>query len=113
VLSLPIAVLIGFAFASVGMALTTYMRSWADFEYVSAVTLPLFLFSATFYPVSSYGDWAWVVQLSPLYHGVALVCAVNLGQFSWSMLGHIAVLVAMTMVGLVVASRRIAALLLK
>ena len=113
VLSLPICVLIGFAFASVGMALTTYMRSWADFEYVSAVTLPLFLFSATFYPVSSYGDWAWVVQLSPLYHGVALVRAVNLGQFSWSMLAHVAVLVAMTMVGLVVASRRIAALLLK
>ena len=49
------------------------MRSWADFEYVTAVTLPLFLFSATFYPLSSYGDWAWVVQLSPLYHGVALV----------------------------------------
>ena len=32
------------------------MRSWADFEYVSAVTLPLFLFSATFYPLSSYGE---------------------------------------------------------
>ena len=72
------------------MALTTYMRSWADFEYVTAVTLPLFLFSATFYPVSSYGDWAWVVQLSPLYHGVALVRAVNLGMFEWAMLGHVA-----------------------
>ena len=45
------------------------------------MTLPLFLFSATFYPLSSYGDWGWVVQLSPLYHGVALVRAANLGQF--------------------------------
>ena len=87
VLALPICVLIGFAFASVGMALTTFMRSWADFEYVPAVTLPLFLFSATFFPLSSYGSWAWVVQLSPLYHGVALVRAANLGQFEWSVAG--------------------------
>ena len=53
---LPFSVLIAFAFGSAGMAITTYMRSWVDFEYVTAVTLPLFLFSATFYPVSSYGD---------------------------------------------------------
>ena len=79
ILAVPAAVLIGFAFASIGMACTTYMRSWADFEYVPAVTLPLFLFSATFYPISQYGSWAWVVQLSPLYHGVVLVRAANLG----------------------------------
>ena len=113
VLALPACVLIGFAFASMGMALTTYMRSWADFEYVSAVTLPLFLFSATFYPLSSYGSWGWVVQLSPLYHGVALVRGANLGQFEWSMLGHVAVLVALTLAGLTIASRRVETLLLK
>jgi lipooligosaccharide transport system permease protein len=113
VLALPICVLIGFAFAAVGMACTTYMRSWADFEYVTAVTLPLFLFSATFYPLSSYGDWAWVVQLSPLYHGVALVRAVNLGEFEWAMLVHVAVLAGMALVGIVVAARRVASLLLK
>ena len=112
VLSLPICVLIGFAFGAMGMALTTYMRSWADFEYVSAITLPLFLFSATFYPVSSYGDWGWVVQLSPLYHGVALVRAVNLGVFEWSMLGHVAVLAGLACTGIVVASRRVKSLLL-
>ena len=86
VLAVPACALIGFAFGAVGMALTTYMRSFADFEYVTTITLPLFLFSATFYPVSSYGSWAWVVQLSPLYHGVALVRGFNLGVFEWSML---------------------------
>jgi lipooligosaccharide transport system permease protein len=113
VLSLPICVLIGFAFAAIGMASTTFMRTWADFEYVTAVTLPLFLFSATFYPVSSYGDWGWVVQFSPLYHGVALVRAANLGEFHWTMLGHVAVLVGLALVGIVVAARRIGSLLLK
>jgi len=112
VLAVPACVLIGFAFGAVGMALTTYMRSWADFEYVTTITLPLFLFSATFYPVSSYGDWAWVVQLSPLYHGVAVVRDLNLGRWEWSILAHLGVLLALSIAGLVVASRRIGRMLL-
>jgi lipooligosaccharide transport system permease protein len=113
VLAVPAAVLIGFAFAALGMACTTFMRSWGDFEYVPAVTLPLFLFSATFYPVSQYGDWGWVVQLSPLYHGVVLVRAANLGEWSPVLLLHAGVLVAITFVGIAVAARRIESLLLK
>ncbi len=111
-LTLPTCVLIGFAFSSVGMAATTYMRSWADFEYVPSLMLPMFLFSATFFPLSGYGDWGWIVQLSPLYHGVALVRGFNLGQWSWAYLAHIGVLLTMTVVGITVTSRRIAALLL-
>jgi len=113
VLAVPAAVLIGFAFASIGMACTTYMRNWADFEYVPAVTLPLFLFSATFYPISQYGSWAWVVQLSPLYHGVVLVRAANLGVWSPVLLVHAGILVVLTIVGIAIAARRIEALLLK
>jgi lipooligosaccharide transport system permease protein len=112
VLAVPTCVLISTAFGALGMALTTYMRSWADFEYVAAVTLPLFLFSATFYPLSSYGRWGWVVQLSPLYHGVAIVRDLNLGRFEPTMVVHAAVLVGIAAVGLVVASKRIATMLL-
>jgi lipooligosaccharide transport system permease protein len=113
VMAIPSCVLIGFAFAAVGMAATTAMRSWADFEYVSAITLPLFLFSGTFYPVSSYGDWAWLAQLSPLYHGVVVVRGLNLGEWSWTYIPHLGVLVAMALVGLSVTARRIDTLLLK
>jgi lipooligosaccharide transport system permease protein len=95
------------------MAYTTFMRTWSDLEYVNAVTLPLLLFSATFYPLSSYGEWAWVVQLSPLYHGVAVVRGLNLGQPEWAMLGHVAVLVALALIGLGITSRRITGLLLR
>ena len=35
VLAVPAALLIGFAFGGVCMALTTFMRSWQDFEYVT------------------------------------------------------------------------------
>ena len=112
VLGVPAAVLIGFAFASLGMALTTFMRSWEDFEYVPAITLPLFLFSTTFYPISQYGEWSWVVGLSPLYHGVELIRAANLGQWDPSIIGHVAVLVGLSVLGLAVAARRIERLLL-
>lgn len=111
--TLPACLLIGFTFAAVGMALTTFMRTWADFEWVSAITLPMFLFSATFYPLSSYGDWGWIVQLSPLYHGTSLVRAASLGVATPGLVVNVLVLSAMALVGLHVASRRIGALLLK
>jgi lipooligosaccharide transport system permease protein len=111
-LALPASALIGLAFASVGMAVTTYLRSWTDFEWIGAVTMPIFLFSATFFPVSSYGSWSWVVQFSPLYHGVALIRAANVGVWTASLLGHIAVLLAISVAGLLVTRRRLATLLL-
>jgi lipooligosaccharide transport system permease protein len=45
-LAIPGAVLISFTVASVGVACTTYMKSWQDFDYVLLVSVPLFLFSA-------------------------------------------------------------------
>jgi len=112
VLSVPACALIGFAFSAIGMTATTFIRSWADFEYVPSVQIPLFLFSATFYPLSSYGDWGWVVQLSPLYHGVAIVRALNVGDVGPMMLVHAAVLFVIGVAGVAVASRRIRTLLL-
>ncbi len=112
ILMLPVAILVAFSFSAVGMAATTYMRTWADFEYVPSIMLPMFLFSATFYPLSSYGDWQWLVQLSPLYHGVALTRALNVGDLSWAFVGHLGFLVAMAVGGLTLATRRIERLLL-
>jgi lipooligosaccharide transport system permease protein len=108
-----VAALISFAFSAVTIAATTYMRTWADFEFVPSLTLPMFLFSATFYPLSSYGSWRWVAQLSPLYHGVVVVRGLNQGDLQWSYFAHLAVLVAMGLVGLTVTARRIDHLLLK
>ena len=55
-LAVPAAVLIGFAFAGAGLGVTTFMRSWVDFDYVNLALVPLFLFSATFFPISRYPD---------------------------------------------------------
>lgn len=113
VVAIPVCALIAFAFGALGMAYATYMRGWADIEYVNVAIVPMLLFSATFYPVSSYGEWSWIVQLSPLYHGVVVVRGCAVGQLEWSMLGNLAVLVAIAITGVAVISRRVGHLLLR
>ena len=112
VLAVPGAALIGFGFAGAGLGLTTFMRSWFDFDYVQLAILPMFLFSATFFPLSQYPDGlAWVVRLTPLYQGVAIERALVLGDPSPVLLVHAAYLVAMGWLGLRVASRRLGRML--
>jgi lipooligosaccharide transport system permease protein len=112
-LALPAVVLVGFSFAAVGTAATTYMKSWQDFEYVTLVTLPMFLFSATFYPLSTYPEsLQWVVQLSPLYHAAALLRELTTGTVSAGSLLHVTVLAVLGVVGVLVTGRRLEKLLL-
>jgi lipooligosaccharide transport system permease protein len=114
VLALPGALLIGFAFGAVGMAATSFMRTWQDFDLVQLVILPLFLFSGTFYPLETYPDALRViVELTPLYHGVALLRDLSLGIVEPGILVHVAYLGLMGLAGLAVSSRRLAKLLLR
>jgi len=113
ILALPAALLIGFAFASCGMAATTYMKSWQDFDMVNLIVLPLFLFSATFYPLDVYPEFFQVLtQISPLYHGVQLIRSLTLGTLSIDLFAHIGFLVAMGAAGSYVTSKRLSKLLL-
>ena len=96
VLALPGAVLIGFAFAGIGVAATTFMRTWQDFELIALVQLPMFLFSATFFPISTYPPAAqWIVRCSPLYHAIELLRALTLGTVGWAQLVNVAYLAAL------------------
>ena len=114
ILAFPAALLIGFAFGAAGMAATTFMRTWQDFDMVQLVILPLFLFSATFFPLTAYpGPVRLVVELTPLYHGVALIRDLTTGALGPDMLVHVAYLGTMGVIGLLVTSRRLERLLLK
>jgi lipooligosaccharide transport system permease protein len=113
-LALPGAVLIAFAFAGLGVAAVTYMRTWQDFEFVALFQLPMFLFSATFFPISTYPDAIqWVVRFSPLYHGISLLRALNLGELDWIQLLNAGYLISLGVVGLAIAQHRVGKLLLK
>ena len=114
ILALPAAFLIGFGFAGIGIAAATYMRSWQDFEIVQLVTLPLFLFSATFYPLSVYPDaLQWVIQVTPLYRGVSLLRQLTTGAVDCRALVDVAYLLALGAFGVRLGGRRIRVLLLK
>ncbi len=113
VLALPAALLIGLAFGGACMALTTFMRSWQDFDYITLATLPLFLFSATFFPITAFPTPVqWVVEVTPLYRGVVLVRELTTGVLTWESLVSVVYLVAMGLAGLMVVRRRLDRLLL-
>jgi lipooligosaccharide transport system permease protein len=113
VLVWPAAMLIALAFATAGMACATFMRGWQDFDYIQLILLPLFLFSTTFYPLSTYPRALQVVVwCSPLFHGVQLVRALSVGVVGPDVLVHVAVLVGLSAVGLGVVRRRLRILLI-
>jgi lipooligosaccharide transport system permease protein len=114
VLAIPTALLIGFAFASVGLAATTFMKSWQHFEFVLLATLPMFLFSTTFYPLSVYPRAVQIlVECTPLYQGIAILRGLTLGVVTPGLLWHVLYLAVMGLLGLGLASRRIGRLLLR
>jgi len=113
VLDVPVAVLIGFGFAALGMTGTTYMKSWQDFDYVLLASMPLFLFSATFYPLSVYPrPLQVVIECTPLYQGVVLLRDLTLGVVGPDLLWRAGYLAALGLAGLWASGRRIAKLLL-
>jgi lipooligosaccharide transport system permease protein len=113
-LTLPGALLIGFAFAAVGMAATSFMKTWQDFDLIQLVILPMFLFSGTFFPLDSLPEGLRiVVQLTPLYQGVDLLRGLTVGVIGPETVVHVAYLLVMGLVGLSIVSRRLDKLLLK
>jgi len=113
ILAVPAALLVGFAFGAVGMAATSFMRTWQDFDLIQLVVLPMFLFSATFYPLDTYPPALQVVvRLTPLYQGVDLIRSLTVGAISPILLVHVAYLAIMGAIGLWVVSRRLDKLLL-
>jgi lipooligosaccharide transport system permease protein len=90
------------------------MRTWQDFDLVQLVILPLFLFSGTFYPLTTYPEpIRLLVELTPLYHGVDLVRGLTTGALGPGMLVHVAYLAGMGLAGLAITARRLERLLLK
>ena len=113
ILAIPAVLLIAFGFASVGMAITSYMKAFQQMEWINIVMLPMFLFSATFYPITVYPEFIqWIVKALPLWHGVELVRGLTTGALSPEMWVHVAYFLVMIAVGLVFTTKRLRALFL-
>ncbi|MEU0789969.1 ABC transporter permease [Amycolatopsis sp. NPDC005961] len=112
-LMVPAALLVGLAFSAIGMALVTFLKSTAQFDYIALALMPMFLFATTFFPLSVYPEpLQWVVRCLPLYHAIELMRGLATGLLSGSMLVNLAYLLALGALGLWASTRRIAKLLL-
>ena len=112
-LVVPGAALVGFAFASVGLAVVTYLRNWADFQFIQLAMLPMFLFATTFYPLGVYPRPIQIaVECLPLYQSIQLIRLPALGQPGTALLLPVVYLLLMGALGLRIALPRMQKLLL-
>lgn len=112
-LALPAVLLVALAFASFGMGVTSYMKSFQQMDIINFVMLPLFLLSATFYPLSVYPPGVQVIiQALPLWQSVELVRSLTTGAVSAGILWHVLYLAVMAVLGMVLTTRRLRALFL-
>ncbi|GAA4357720.1 ABC transporter permease [Microbacterium rhizosphaerae] len=113
ILALPAVVLIAFGFASLGMAVTSYMKVFQQMDLINFVLLPMFLFSATFYPITIYPEWLQVIVMAlPLWQGVELVRGLTTGVLVPDMWWHVLYYLVMIGIGLVFTTKRLRALFL-
>lgn len=113
-LMIPAAVLVAFGFASFGMAVTSFLKTFQQMDLIAFVLLPMFLLSATLYPIDVYPPaLQWVVMALPLWHGVELMRHLSLGLFTLPMFGHAAYFVVMVGLGLTLTTWRLRNLFLR
>ncbi|GAB3269071.1 ABC-2 transporter permease [Arthrobacter pigmenti] len=113
-LLIPASVLIAFGFASFGMGITSFMKTFQQMDWINFIMLPMFLFSATFYPLSVYPTAVqWVIQALPLWHGVELLRQISVGIFTPATAIHVLYFVVMIVLGLLLTTSRLRTLFLK
>jgi lipooligosaccharide transport system permease protein len=113
ILALLAVVLIAFGFASLGMAVTSYLKTFQQMDWINFIMLPMFIFSATFYPISVYPQaMQYVIEALPLWHGVELVRGLTTGDLSLGLLWHVLYYVVMIVIGLIFTTNRLRSLFL-
>ena len=114
ILAVPASLLVGYAAAGLGTAATTYVRKWQDFDLVFVITLPLFLFSATFFPITTYPEpLRTFVEVTPLYRGVHLIRGLTTGVIEPMLLFDCVYLLVLGTIGMRITARRLNRLLTK
>jgi lipooligosaccharide transport system permease protein len=113
-LMIPASVLIAFGFASIGMGITSFLKTFQQMDWINFIMLPMFLFSATFYPLSVYPQAIqWLIQAMPLWHGVELLRQISVGTFTAATPIHIGYYLVMTALGMLLTTVRLRQLFLK
>ena len=108
------AMVVAFAFASVGMGITSYMKSFQQLDLVTFFLLPMFLFSGSLFPLTIFPEWAQaLIQALPLRQAIELVRDCMNLNLTTALLGHAAYFAVMIIGGLYFTTRRLTALFLR
>ena len=113
-LAVPAGAVIGFGFAAIGMALTSYMKSYQHLSWINIALLPITLFSGSFFPLSILPNWlANIMYWTPLTQGIELMRALTLGTVDASIFVHLIYFAVFVACGLYFTTRRLNALFMK
>lgn len=90
----------GALFSLAGLIVVSVAKNYEHlFYYFSLIITPMFMFSGVFFPVERLPVFLqWLIQALPLYHFVEMNRALVSGQVDASILGHVAIVLAMIMV---------------
>lgn len=111
---IPVALLIALGFASLGMAVTSYFTTFQQMDWINIVLLPMFLFSATLFPISAFPEAVqWFIMALPLWHGVELMRQLSVGHFEASTALHLSYFVVLSVLGIAFTTRRLRSLFLR
>jgi lipooligosaccharide transport system permease protein len=116
-LVIPASILIGAAFSAACLATTAYLRTVQDFDLpMGLVVMPMFLFSATFFPISVYDPFPIlkiVIEATPLFHAVSLLRGLATGLVGWHELWDLGYIVAFGAIAMWIALHRLEERLIK
>jgi len=113
ILAIPAVLVIAFGFASLGMAITSYLKTFQQMDWINFALLPMFLLSATFYPLSVYPvPIQWIIQALPLWQAVDMLRQLTTGNIEPSMAIHLLYYGVLIGLGLLFTTKRLRALFL-
>ena len=114
ILAIPAGALVGFGFAAIGMACTSYMTSFQHMGLINIVLLPITLFSGSFFPLSLLPGWLEVIiRWTPLTQGIDLMRMLTLGTVDSSIFIHLIYFALFIAGGLYFTTKRLNALFMK
>jgi len=101
ILTLPVAFLVGLAFAAVGLVMCVLAKNWDFFSfYMTLIMTPMTMISGVFFPADQLPRPVHVfAQALPLYHGVELVRPAIAGRLPEQPLLHVLVLLGYAAAG--------------
>ena len=103
--TIPVVMLIGLAFAGIGLAFNALATGYDFFSYYMTLVLtPMMMLSGVFFPTDQLPAAVQIAaQILPLSHGVALTRPLLLGEIPQSILLHVGVLLAYAVGGFALA----------